>query len=124
MNNYLKLNAIFAKNEPSKLMKNELDSWGINKSTLFYELYSKIALFPSGNGVLLRSLGEVERNHNLISIGDDEIGLLLYDILTDKVYFYEFDTEKSSDYYLEKIQPNFVKNWDTFKEFIEDYYTK
>jgi|GEM_PF-5287298 len=92
------------------------------KAHFFYELYFKIALFPSGNGVLLRSLGEVEKNDNLLLIGDDEIGLLLYDMLTDKVYFYEFDTERTSDYYLQKIQPNFLKAWDSFEEFLEDYY--
>jgi|GEM_PF-7057388 len=35
MNNYLESNAIFAKEEPSKLMAHELDSWGVDKSTLF-----------------------------------------------------------------------------------------
>ncbi|MDD5373276.1 MAG: hypothetical protein PHO62_07630 [Sulfurimonas sp.] len=119
---FLNKNAIFAKEESSLLMKKDLESWGIDSNSLFYKLFGAVALFPSGNTVEINSLGEVKKHDNLLLIGDDELGLLVYDIDLDMVYEYEFDAEKDYKYYLAEKRNNFIESWNSFEEFLEDYY--
>lgn len=97
-----------------------------NDRTLFIEFYSFVANPPIGNGSYLLPLDEIIDNEyftsRLILLGDDELGLLVYEIETDRVYCYAFDAELESSYYLQELRDNYTQKWNSFEEFLADYY--
>jgi hypothetical protein len=107
----------------------EIRSWFLKELGItvqdshFIDFYTLVATPPIGKRINLLPLDEIMENGynypSCIIIGDDEMGTLIYNKAHDTVMEYSnrFQSEPTAD---ELNQ--FSHKWNSFKEFLEDYY--
>ncbi len=89
----------------------------------FIDFYTLVATPPIGKRINLLPLDEMMGNGynyaSCIIIGDDEMGTLVYNKVNDAVMKYpnRFQSEPTA----EELKA-FSHKWNSFKEFLEDYY--
>lgn len=110
---------------------NETKAWFLNElgitvqDSSFIDFYTFVATPPIGKKINLLPLDEIMEdgyNHaSCIIIGDDEMGTLIYSKANDAVMEYSnrFQSEPTEDELKE-----FSHIWNSFQEFLEDYYAQ
>lgn len=119
----IKEDSFLINEENKKLMSDDLINLGVNKDSLFYELYTTYFSFAVGNGTELFSLEQImdlnKKDDSYIVFGSDDGGTFVYIKAYDKVL--EIDGIMFSKDTIEDLNKP-VNEWKSFEDFLKYYY--
>lgn len=123
--NIIDQSSFLANKKAIPLMQEDLKKHDINENTLFFKLYSSYAALGVGNGPELFTLEQIdEYNHfstDYLYFASDDGGTFVYFKSTDTVH--EYTGILSGDTGSPEDLGTLDRTWESFKEFLEDYYS-